>query len=81
MKGWPNGSGLAWSPDGKGFYTGSVSPQHLTLLYVDLKGNAKVLWQYRGSSGVIMGEPSPDCRHLAIDAFVMNSNVWMLEGF
>ena len=81
MKDWPNGSGLDWSPDGKGFYTGSVSPQRLTLLYVDLKGNAKVLWQYKGSSGVIAGVPSPDGRHLAIDALAMNNNVWMLEGF
>ena len=81
VKGWPNGSGLDWSPDGKGLYTGSVSPQRLTLLYVDLKGNAKVLWQYKGSSGVIAGVPSPDGRHLAVDVKVDNSNVWMLEGF
>jgi hypothetical protein len=80
-KGWPNGSGLDWSPDGKGLYTGSVSPQRLTLLYLDLKGNAKLLWQYKGSSGVIMSLPSPDGRHLAIDLKVDNSNVWMLEGF
>jgi hypothetical protein len=40
-----------------------------------------VLWQYKGSSGVIMGEPSPDGRHLAIDILVDNSKVWMLDGF
>ena len=51
------------------------------ICHTDLKGNAKVLWQYKGSSGVIMGLPSPDGRHLAIDALVMNNNVWMLEGF
>ena len=82
VKGWLNGSGLDWSPsDGKGLYFGSVSPQRLTLLYSDLKGNAKVLWQYKGSSGVICGLPSPDGRNLAIDLRVDNSNVWMLEGF
>jgi hypothetical protein len=80
-KGWPNETGLDRSPDGKGLYCGSVSSQRLTLLYVDLKGNAKVLWQYKGSSGVIAGVPSPDARHLAIDVKVDNSNVWMLEGF
>jgi hypothetical protein len=31
--------------------------------------------------GVIMVEPSPNGRHLFIDALVMNNNVWMLEGF
>ena len=48
VKGWPNITGLDWSPDGKGLYCGSVSPQGRTLLYVDLKGNARVLWQYKG---------------------------------
>lgn len=43
VKGWPNITGLNWSPDGKGLYCGSVSPQGSTLLYVDLKGNAVVL--------------------------------------
>jgi hypothetical protein len=46
LKGWPNLTGLDWSPDGKGFYCGSVAPQGQTLLYLDLKGNAKVLWRY-----------------------------------
>jgi serine/threonine protein kinase len=81
VKGWPNLTGLDWSPDGKRFYCGSVSPQGSTLLYVDLKGNARVLWQYKGGSYVIWGYPSPDGRYLAIEGAVMNSNVWMVEGF
>jgi eukaryotic-like serine/threonine-protein kinase len=81
VKGWPNITGLDWSPDGKGFYCGSVSPQGSTLLYVDLKGNARVLWQYRGGSGAIWGHRSPDGRYLAIRGDVTNSNVWMVEGF
>jgi Tol biopolymer transport system component len=81
VKGWPNGSGLDWSPDGKGLYIGSVSPQSKTLLYVDLKGNARVLWQFKGASGSIWAAPSPDGRYLAILGDASNSNVWMLEGF
>jgi Tol biopolymer transport system component len=81
VKGWPNVSGLDWSPDGKGFYCGSVSPQGRTLLYVDLEGNAKVLWQTKGAWGQIWGVPSPDGHYLAILGDVTNSNVWMLEGF
>ena len=81
MKGWPNLTGLDWSPDGKGLYCGSVSPQSRTLLHVDLKGNARVLWQYKAEGGTIWGVPSPDGRYLAILGGVTNANVWMLEGF
>jgi DNA-binding winged helix-turn-helix (wHTH) protein/Tol biopolymer transport system component len=81
VKGWPNITGLDWSPDGKGLYCGSVSPQGSTLLYVDLKGNARVLWQYKAASLQIWGAPSPDGRYLGIGGAVTNDNVWMVEGF
>jgi Tol biopolymer transport system component len=82
VKGWSNLplGGLDWSVDGKGFYVGSVSPQAATLLYVDLKGNARVLWQFKGTRST-HAIPSPDGRYLAIMGGVSNSNVWMLEGF
>jgi len=81
VKGWPNITGLDWFPDAKGFYVGSVSRQRETLLYVHLKGNARVLWQFQGTGGEVYGSPSPDGRYLAIKGSVTNSNVWMLEGF
>ena len=83
VKGWPSLTGLDWSPDGKGLYCGSVSAQRRTLLYVDLKGNATELWQYKaaGIGDGIWGVPSPDGRYLAILGTASNSNVWMLEGF
>jgi len=82
VRGWPGLTGLDWSPDGKGLYCGSVSPLRRTLLYVDLKGNARVLWEYKAAgSGNIWGVPSPDGRYLAILGTTSNSNVWMLEGF
>ena len=81
VKGWPNLWGLDWSADGKGLYCGSVSPQSRTLLYVDLKGNAKVLWQFKGVGYAIAGVPSPDGHYLAILGNPINSNVWTLEGF
>ena len=78
VKGWSNITGLDWSPDGKGMYCWSASSG--TPLYVDLNGNARVLWQHKaGYEG--WGIPSPDGRYLAIRAQVANSNVWMLEGF
>jgi serine/threonine protein kinase/Tol biopolymer transport system component len=81
VKGWPNLGNLEWSADGKGFYLSSISPHASTLLYVDLKGTARPLWERKGLMGVTWGVPSPDGRYLAIMGMVYNSNVWMLEGF
>jgi eukaryotic-like serine/threonine-protein kinase len=81
VKGWPNITGLNWSPDGKALYCGSASPQGRTLLYVDLKRDAQVLWQEKGAGPNIWGVPSPDGRYLAINGTAVNSNVWMVEGF
>jgi eukaryotic-like serine/threonine-protein kinase len=80
VKGGPYFSGLDWSADGKGLYVGSVSSQARTLLYVDLKGNARALVQYK-PAGLIWGLPSPDGNYLAILNDSTDSNMWMLEGF
>jgi len=55
--------GIGWAPEGKGLYCTSQSLEGDTFLYVDLKGNARVLWQFKGGSGC--GVPSPDGRYLA----------------
>ncbi len=82
VKGWPNlADSLEWSPDGKGLYCVSRSPQGKTLLYVDLKGIARPLWQHKGWGGETWAVPSPDGRFLAIATGILTGNVWMLEGF
>ena len=82
VKGWQTLSSLAWSSDGKGLYCGSASPQGSALLYVDLNGNARPLWQSKGVGGPIGGIPSPDGRYLAIQSYApATRNVWMVEGF
>jgi DNA-binding winged helix-turn-helix (wHTH) protein/Tol biopolymer transport system component len=83
VKGWPGFTSLAWTPDAKGVYCGTMTPQGATLLHVDLDGNARVLWEQKGAIGFygIWGEPSPDGRYLAIMTEMMDSNLWMLEGF
>ena len=83
VKGWSvlSWNGLEWSPDGEGLYCGARSPQGSTILYVDLNGNARVLWQFKGVSNPVWGIPSPDGKYLAMAGAVQNSNVWMLEGF
>ena len=77
----PRLTGLNWSPKGKGLFCSSYSPQGSTLLYVDLKGDAWVLWQSKAMFGVVGGVPSPDGRYLAIQSEVISGNVWMVEGF
>ena len=79
-RGWANMTNLDWSVDENALYCGSQSSRSSTLLYVDLKGNARVLWQYR-SGGGLAGIPSPDGRYIAINTPVTSSNVWMVEGF
>jgi len=82
LKRWRELTGLSWSVDGKGLYCGSSSQQGSTLLYVDLKGNARVLWQAAKAPYVsIWGVPSPDGRYLAIEAEVYSNNAWMVENF
>ena len=82
VKSWPNITGINWSPNGRWFYCGSVSPQGSTLLHVDQQGKARVLWQYKGGGdAAIWGIPSPDGHYLAIRGDVINSNIWMVEGF
>lgn len=83
VKGWQNIGSLEWSADGKGIYCTSVSSQGGTLLYVDLKGTARVLWHSRDLDGglFIAGVPSPDGRYLALTGSIRHSTVWMVEGF
>jgi hypothetical protein len=83
VKGWGKLTGLDWSPDGKGIYGGAVSAQGSgALLYVDLAGNVRVLWQRKlDINGRFWAIPSPDGHYLAIGAQTRNSNAWMLEGF
>jgi Tol biopolymer transport system component len=83
VKGWSRlawGS-LEWSPDGKGIYCGTSYGQIGAILYVDLNGNARVLWQSKGAGEAVWGKPSPDGRYLAMLNSARSSNMWMLEGF
>jgi hypothetical protein len=59
VKGWPGFTSLAWVPDGKGIYCGTMSPQGATLLHVRLDGKAQVLWEQKGATGMfgIWGVP------------------------
>jgi Tol biopolymer transport system component len=73
-------SGVCWAADGKGFFTSSANPQGSALLYVDLKGDARVLWEQEGAMQT-SAVPSPDGRHLAVLDWTQDSNIWMVEDF
>lgn len=83
LKGWPNLIGLDWTADGKGLYcvSGLRDSPGGTLLFADLKGNARVLGQLKQGFSPVWAVPSPNGRDLAISVDVANSNVWLLEGF
>ncbi len=81
VKGWNNLLGFTWAEDGKGlFVIAGIRGAHV-LLYVDLQGNAHVLWQSAGASGETGARPSPDGSHLAIQSWTANGNMWMIENF
>ena len=65
--------------DGKGFFVGSSDG---ALLFVDMDGRSEVLWKRQTLWGIgPAGLPSPDGRRLAISAWTIDSNMWMLENF
>jgi len=69
-----------WSADGKGLILAHPADTETELLYVDLGGNASVLWREKGATP-LRGVSSPDGRHLAILCSGAYNNVWMMENF
>jgi DNA-binding winged helix-turn-helix (wHTH) protein/Tol biopolymer transport system component len=71
---------LDWAPDGQGLFVSQPTSRGFALLYMDLQGKTRTLWEQEGSLG-ISALPSPDGRHIAIRGWNVNSNIWMIEGF
>ena len=81
VKGWNSFTTVDWGADGKGlFVTSSPTGRTSTLLYVDLTGNARSLWQV-SSYMPAWAIPSRNGRYVAIPAPTVESNVWMVENF
>jgi serine/threonine protein kinase len=80
LKGWDNLASLDWTADGEGFSIASGIHGGMVLLHVDLQGNAKVVHNYQGASG-LWARQSPDGRHLVISEFRVDGNIWTLENF
>jgi Tol biopolymer transport system component len=80
VKGWNSLTSAVWATDGKGLFVSSRKGQWPVLLSVDLQGNARVLWEHAGSVETY-GVPSPDGRHLAMQRWIVDGNMWMMENF
>ena len=81
LKGWSNLLSLSWAADGKNLFIFSDNLQGRTLLQVDMQGNAHFLWEAPGAYGGAVSVASPDGQHLAMWAWTLNSNMWMMENF
>jgi serine/threonine protein kinase len=83
--GWNSIENLHWAADGKGFYAASRTVDSSVLLYLDMQGTARVVWEQKGTMGNLQagtsGIPSPDGRHLAMMGYAYNANMWTLEDF
>jgi hypothetical protein len=80
VKDWNNFGSLNWAADGEGFYISNQVHGGGVLLLVDLQGNSHVLRTTPGI-GYTPVWPSPDGRHLAIQEFISEGNIWTLENF
>lgn len=79
VRGWTGLVSLDWASDGKGLFTSSLASGSV-LLYTDLRGNARVLWQPKGAT-MTWGVPSSDGRHLAMPGSSLSSNIWRVQDF
>jgi serine/threonine protein kinase len=78
---WNSFTSLDWAADGKGFFISSNPTGRLsTLLYVDLMGNARSLWQVKNFQAT-WAIPSHNGKYVAIPAPTIGSNVWMVDNF
>jgi hypothetical protein len=73
-------SSLNWAADGKGLFICSLKEKSAVLLYVPLRGEARVVWELPGAVDFDV-IPSPDSHHMAINARLVNGNMWMMENF
>jgi serine/threonine protein kinase len=81
VKGWSNLLASSWASDGKSVFVVSGVRGRRTVLHVDFQGNARILWETSGGAGETLAIPSPDGRHLAIQNWTAEGNMWMMENF
>ena len=70
---------FGWAANGKGLIVPKITNSAGEIIYLDLQGNAKVLWKC--SSDACFAGSSPDGRHLAVYERKVSANMWMMENF
>jgi serine/threonine protein kinase len=80
VKGWETLTTAAWAADGKSLFVSSFKDRGPVILSVDFQGNARLLWEHLGGIDTY-AVPSPDGRHLAMRAWNVEGNLWMMENF
>jgi serine/threonine protein kinase len=78
-----NGTGLLnldYAADGKGFFVSQTTPTETRQLYVDMSGEASLLWRQAGKS-MSWGIPSPNGKYLAMMIYTDDSNVYTIDDF
>ena len=80
LKGSSNLRTLNWSSNNDGLFVSDVAQGNARLLYLNLRGESSVLEERSGGEGTGVSQ-SPDGRHLAISAWTMSSNMWLMESF
>jgi serine/threonine protein kinase/Tol biopolymer transport system component len=80
------GTALDWAADNKGLFIDHTTSRGTTLSYLDLHGNMHTIWEQPGTPEngditAVWAIPARDGRHVAINASLQNSNVWILENF
>src|SRR5262249_6179891 len=67
------------SADGKGLYLPSRRPNHYVLLYMDLRGRTRTVWQPKYDISFVRA--SPDGRYLSLSVATKTRDAWLLENF
>ena len=80
IKDWPGPDNLDFAANSKGLLLNAAPNGLKTLLYVDLSGRARQLWQPQ-SPRVGYGVPTRDGKRLAIEGETVSSKIWSLKDF
>ncbi len=70
---------MTWAADGRGLFAANAQQLGAQLLYLDMQGHSRVLWELPGKDVFLLSRASPDGRHLAIQTSAGTSNMWMVE--
>jgi Tol biopolymer transport system component/DNA-binding winged helix-turn-helix (wHTH) protein len=80
------GDALGWWKDNSALLIDNVTARGAALSYLSMNGKAHPIWEVPGSRNARFNQApwgilSPDGKQLAINGFILSSNVWMVENF